>query len=203
MPHNHHEHDKRRHDDPKLLKRISGVSLLNGLIGSVELAAGFWGGNSTVTQGGLHDLADAGLFGIKRWAAGELDPARKRAIRRAGALALAGTAFVFGGYQIAGDLTEQDHEPEVAATAVGIIAAGTNLVSLGIMRGKKSHCDAKDTMRHIVEVDLPGSAVTIVLGGLALRYPAADYAGTVIHMALAARVGQQTIADTNRPVTEN
>lgn len=189
-------HNHEAHDDPNLLKRISGISAINAVVGTGELDAGFITGSSTLTMAGIHDIADGGLYATKRIAAEEKDTAHKRTLRRRGAMALVGAAFIFGSYEIASNIAEDNHKPEAAAAYVGVIAAGANIAAASILHGKKHHADAHDSWRHVAHVDLPASAVTLVCAPLAVKYPALDSVGAGIHMLLSARLGKQTFDST-------
>lgn len=193
----HNQHEHHAHDDPKLLRRISCISVINGVIGAAELASGFLTGSSTLTMAGVHDVTDGGLYATKRRAAGEQNPARKRALRRKGAVALMGAALAFGTYQVVSDVIEEDHQPEVAAAYVGLLAAGTNVAAAGLLHSRQHHTDAQDTWRHVMEVDLPGSVVTLIFTPLSVKYPGLDIVGTGLHMALATRLGVQMLHSTN------
>lgn len=185
------------HDDPGLLRRIRSVSTINFLIGGAELAAGIITNSSTLTMAGVHDTADGELYRIKRKAALEQDPAIKRRLRRRGAIALMGAAVALGAYELASDALQDDHKPESAAAAVGVVAAGANIAAALTLHGKRHHHDAHDSWRHITEVDLPGSLITLVAAPLSIRYPEADIVGAGLHMVLAARVGYSVLSETN------
>lgn len=188
----HHEHD-----DPGLLRRIRSVSAMNFIIGGAELAAGMMTNSSTLTMAGVHDVTDGELYRMKRKAAAEKDPARKRTLRRRGAIALMGAAVALGTYELSTDVLLDNHEPERAAAAVGVVAAGANVAAALTLHGKRHHHDAHDSWRHIVGVDLPGSMVTLIAAPLSVRYPAVDAVGAGAHMALAIRVGVSTLRQSN------
>lgn len=187
-----HEH----HDDPGLLRRIKNISAANYVIGATELVAGFLTNSSTLSMAGIHDVGDGKLYSMKHQAAGEQDPERKRRIRRRGAMALMGAALSFGSFEIARDLIDDSHQPSNAAAAIGILAAGANIAAAVTMHGKRHHHDGHDTWRHVAQVDVPGSLVTMIIAPLSVRYPELDIAGTALHMALATRVGMQTLQAT-------
>ena len=185
------------HDDPGLLRRIRSISAINYTVGAIELGAGLILNSSTLTMAGVHDTADGELYRIKRHAAAEQNPDRKRRLRRRGAIALMSAALAFGSYEIATDLTDENHQPESVAAAVGVVAAGANIAAAFALHGKRHHHDAHDSWRHVTEVDLPGSIVTLVAAPLSVRYPDVDILGASAHMALAVRLGIDTLKQTN------
>lgn len=200
----HHEHDHPEphpHDDPSLLRRISGISFLNVLIGTAEIAAGLATNSATLTMAGMHDETDGGLFAVKRIAAGETDPHRKLRLRRWAAGLLMTASVLFGGYEVASNMTDQEHSPEPAAAFIGVVAASANVAAAFTMHGKRHHDDAHDTWRHVVEVDLPGSLITMVVTPLSVKYPGLDTVGAALHTGLALRVGSQTLSQTNGSTT--
>jgi Co/Zn/Cd efflux system component len=185
------------HDDPGLLRRIRNVSAINFLIGTTELAAGVITNSSTLTMAGVHDATDGELYRIKRKAAAEQDPGRKRTLRRRGAIALMGAAVTLGTYELASNAFMDNHKPESAAATVGVVAAGANIAAAFTLHGKRHHHDAHDSWRHITEVDLPGSLVTLIAAPLSIRYPLVDAIGASAHIALAIRVGVDTLRQSN------
>lgn len=185
------------HDDPGLLRRIRSVSAINYLIGGAELVAGVVTNSSTLTMAGVHDATDGELYRMKRNAALEQDPARKRTLRRRGAIALMGAAVALGAYELGSDAIMDSHKPESAAAAVGVVAAGANIAAALTLHGKRHHHDAHDSWRHITEVDLPGSFITLVAAPLSIKYPFVDAIGAGAHMALAVRVGFDTLRQSN------
>ncbi len=195
--HDHNHHNEIAHDDPGLLRRISGISGLNFIIGAVEIAAGLATNSATITMAGTHDEADGGLYAVKRLAAGEKDPQRKLRLRRWGAGLLMTASVLFGGYEITSNLTEDDHRPDPAAAWIGVLAASANVAATAVLHSKKDHDDARDSWRHVVEVDLPGSLITMVVTPLSVKYPGLDTVGAALHTGLALRVGSQTLSQTN------
>jgi Co/Zn/Cd efflux system component len=196
--HDQHNHpESHQHDDPSLLKRISGISVLNFLIGTFEIAAGIATNSATITMAGVHDEADGGLYAIKRRAAGETDPERKLRLRRWGAGLLMTASVIFGGYEVASNIADEDHRPDPAAAWVGVIAATANVAATATLHSKKHHHDAHDSWRHVVEVDLPGSLMTMAITPLSVKYPGLDTVGAIVHTGLAVRVGKQTFSQTN------
>lgn len=189
--------EQQQPDDPGLRQRIRGISAFNFVIGVGELTAGIITNNSTLTMAGVHDVADGELYRIKHRAACEADPARKRRLRRRGAIALMGVAGAIGGYEVANGLVSGDQKPENNVVAVGILAAGANIAAAVTMHGKRHHHDAKDTWRHIIRADLPSSLVTLVTVPLSVRYPGLDTFGAVVQTGLAINVGSSTLRQTN------
>jgi Co/Zn/Cd efflux system component len=183
------------HEDPGLLKRIRNVSAINFLIGGVELTAGLMTNSSTLTMAGVHDASDGELYRIKHKAASEQDPVKKRSLRRRGAIALMGVALAIGSYEIINDLRDDEHEVEPAAAAVAVVAASANAAAAFALHGKRHHHDAHDSWRHVTEVDLPGSFVTLMTVPLSIRYPGMDVLGATAHTALAVRVSLSTLKD--------
>lgn len=187
--------------DIGLLRKIRSIAAINTVIGAAELVAGVATNSSTLTMAGVHDLSDGGLYEIKHQAAKECDGLRKRRLRRLGASTLIGAALTIGSYEIASAMTE-DHQPKPVSALVGIVAAGANIGAAGIMHSKRHSHDAHDTWRHVVGVDVPASMVTLVVTPLSVRYPELDILGATAHMALATRVGLQTLQAINSQPAE-
>ena len=187
-----HEHDKQ---DTKLLKTISGISLANLAIGTAELTAGSLTHSATLTMAGMHDISDSGLYFLKRKAAGESDPVKKRRIRRLGASALMLVSLGLGAHEIKNHVDGDSPNPDVAAGVVGVSAAAANIAAAVSMHKKRHDHNGKDTWKHIAFVDLPSAGVTLVATPLSVRYPSVDLAGSVAIMGLACSVGLSTWKD--------
>ncbi len=198
MPHHDHSHGESHEHDPGLLRRVSGISIANLLIGLAELSAGAVTHSSTLSMAGMHDISDAGLYFMKRRAITETDPARRRKIRRFGAAALISLTSAFGVAEIV-DHATSDKAPDAAATAAGLLAAGANVTAAVSLHSRRNHEHAHDTWAHVATVDVPAALVTVVAVPLSVRYPGVDIAGTAAIMGLAAKAGVDTYRDTAVP----
>ena len=187
-----HEH---KTNNRELISTISGISIANIAIGAAELTAGTLTHSATLTMAGMHDMSDGGLYFLKRKAAGESDPIKKRRLRRIGAGALMFVSLGLGAHEIQSHVDGDSPKPDLAAGVVGVTAAVANIAAAVTMHSKRHNHDGKDTWKHIAYVDLPSAGVTLVATPLSVKYPGVDLAGSVAIMGLACSVGLSTWKD--------
>jgi divalent metal cation (Fe/Co/Zn/Cd) transporter len=192
-----HEHETK---DTQLLKTISGISIANLAIGTAELTAGTLTHSATLTMAGMHDMSDGGLYFLKRRAAVESDPAKKRRLRRIGASALMFVSLGLGAHEIHSHVDGDSPKPDLAAGIVGVTAAAANIAAAVTMHGKRHNHDGKDTWKHIAYVDLPSAGVTLIATPLSVKYPGVDLAGSLAIMGMACSVGVSTWKDSSEEV---
>ena len=194
-----HEHESK---DTELLNTISCISIANIAIGAAELTAGTLTHSATLTMAGMHDMSDGGLYFLKRKAAGETDPIKKRRLRRIGAGALMFVSLGLGAHEIQSHVDGDSPTPDLAAGVVGVAAAAANIAAAVTMHNKRHNHDGKDTWKHIAYVDLPSAGVTLVATPLSVKYPGVDLAGSVAIMGLACSVGLSTWKDSATEIVQ-
>jgi divalent metal cation (Fe/Co/Zn/Cd) transporter len=194
-----YEHESK---DTELLNTISGISIANIAIGAAELTAGTLTHSATLTMAGMHDISDGGLYFLKRKAAGESDPIKKRRLRRIGAGALMFVSLGLGAHEIHSHADGDSPKPDLAAGVVGVTAAAANIAAAVTMHNKRHNHNGKDTWRHIAYVDLPSAGVTLVATPLSVKYPGVDIAGSVAIMGLACSVGLSTWKDSATEIVQ-
>ncbi len=196
--HDHHDDESSHADNHHLLRRIRGISVINGVVGATELVAGYMTNSSTLTMAGVHDLSDAPLYNMKHQAIREKDHARRQSLRKRGAIALMGVAFTIGGIEIARDIIEEDHQPEMSALMfVGLGAAAINAAAALTLHSHHDNEDAHDARGHVM-YDLRSSGVTVLCTLASIKFPEADIAGTLAHMGFAAHAGHEALKDVKR-----